>query len=284
VLALLGACTIYQVPLRPMDTIEPAVTFHDPAPRELAIQFHRGMLSIAPGERLSCKLRVDVCAQSRDELRRRLAQIVPQVEENESKGRTSVAVALPSGATLEEVQTIYCLQVPASVRVRVHSREGTVTVRGFAGRLEVDNGSGNIDVRMAGGSVQLASVTGPISLRGNYGTADVRSEGGRIDVVIPQLPLPGFDLQVDADKGDVFFDLQSGQQHHVRLIGETPRVRPDPEVRVEWNQIQVDRDGNEVQVGRMGDLEGLPSGTVSVAASSGHVYLRLAPSGASPTY
>lgn len=183
-------------------------------------------------------------------------------------------MALPSGTALEALQTVYALTVPAQTRVVAITREGAVTVRGFRGNVEVRGGSGEVDVELDGGSARLQTGSGRVQLRGLYRTAIVRTGSGRIDLVTPP-PGLALDVELHSRSGELFVDLQGGQNLDVFYRGEIERVRSDPEVRVLWHEVREQGDA-ELHVGTFGDPAAPVDGRLAID-SDATVNVRLAP-------
>lgn len=246
----------------------------DGAPlRELEVQFYCGALVLEPGPEPTCSLRVDLTAPDAEALQQLDQGLQPQLQ-RAADGKAVLSIGLPQGAPLDAIHTFYRVQAPKPVKVVVRTQCGAVSVRGFQGDVEVLGGSGGIDARLQGGRAMLQTTTGGIQLRGSYQIADLKSPQGRIDVQMPDTPLLALDLQVQGGKGDVFLDLQAGERVELRYRGETHAVRADPEVRVEWDRVSVD----EFHLGRIGDPDGLPAGSLQLI-SEGRVSVRLLPNG-----
>lgn len=269
---LLPCCYQYRVKAVATELLQPLLQFRDLQPRELEVQFHRGLLLLESGDELHCDLKIDLTARSLPELAQLRNQVQPSIVE--SDGKTSVSVELPRGAGLEALQTVYTLQVPSQTRVVVTTREGAVTVRGFRGNVDVHGGSGDLDVQLDGGSARLDTVAGSMQLRGVYRFADLRTDQGRIDLSLPPVGL-ALDLAVQSRSGEVFVDMQSGQNIDVQYRGEIEQVHSDPEVRVLWQEVR-DQDGVELHVGSFGDPAAPLDGRMLLATDAA-VTLRLSP-------
>lgn len=270
-LLLLPCCQQYRVKAVATELLEPRVEFASPEPPVLDVQFYSGLMVLEPGETLQCDLKIDITADSLPELARLRNQIQPALVETDDK--TSLSVALPSGASLQALQTVYTLRVPSRTRVVVTTQQGAVTVRGFRGNVEVRGGSGALDVQLDGGSARLTSTRGNVQLRGVYRIADVRTDDGRVDLTLPP-PGLALDLAVQSRRGEIFLDVQQGQNIEVAYRGELDQVRSDAEVRVLWHEVR-EQDGLELHIGSFGDPAAPLDGRMLLATGAA-VNVRLA--------
>lgn len=270
----LAACTApqYRTPRAHTEVREVAVTFQDPAPRVLDVQVHSGCVVLQPGPALQCRLRLEVSAATQEEAVGIADALVPRVDEDRQSGRTHLNVALPQGANLEALVVTCQIQVPPGTATEVSTRQGAVIARDLACDLTVDVGDGSLEAWMAGGALQAASDGGRITLRGSFPRASLRTSSGRIEVLIA--PTTAM-LDIRAGDGVVLLDLEPGCGLDVRLRGDQTSVLSTPEIRVEWQEVEMEGT-EEYLLGRFGPPDAVRVARLLLDAGLGTVLLRRA--------
>lgn len=271
-----GCAASLQVDPAVIESLDIAVSFENPRPEVLEVQFHRGFVVVQKGSALECQLEVDLTGTDRLELTELRDRIRPSIQEAPDGSRTVLRTGLPAGGRLNSIQTRYLLRVPEAVKLLVSTREGSVYVRDFGGHVDVEAGRGVIEVELDGGFADLSTDSGSISLRGDYTTAEVESGTGRIRVSLPAGPLTPVDLEVRSMNGDTFLEVPEDRVFTLHYNGDESRLRMDSLVELDWIEVGDDG-GEEFLVGRIGPDEGVIDGHIRVRNGKGVVRLRPLP-------
>ena len=265
----------YRLPPRPTQKLTPTVELAEDL-RLIELQFHKGLLTLEPGPRLTCHLQIDLLADDDEKLDQLAARVAPRIDQLSEDSRR-LSVELPTGAPMDAVRTTWRLVIPPGVDVVARTRHGSVVSRGAPGDLTVQGGTGVVDVCMAGGHADLSTSSGSLLLRGDYPSAKVRSQQGRVDAQLPPITRDGLvDVQIDSELGTIYLDLHREQQFFLFFSGEEHQVRCDPDVRVAWEQLVPGQDREMLQ-GRLGDLRAQPPRGQIRLATQQTVHVRLRP-------
>lgn len=231
---------------------------------DLEVAFVRGIVVVEPGAELAGSIEASVTAASEEEVERHAAAITPRVAVDATSGRLVLSLSHPEGASLAAVSATFRLQVPPQTALTIRTDSGDVSCRGYGGDLTVDTKSGDIDVTLAGGSAELRNQRGRIRLRGEFAAASLHNDTGRTELLCPGGIAPLVDVQQGT--GPLVVGLREMQRLQCAATGEVRGWQLDPTVSVEWTETRP-LDGEDLQVGTIGDPLGFASGDLQVRAA-----------------
>jgi hypothetical protein len=178
----------------------------------------------------------------------------------------SYEVAVPSkGTTVKGDVGSGDLDVQGLASVEVTLGSGDATLRGIAGAVRIENGSGDVDGSDIGGDVIGKVSSGNFTLSGVTGSVTVVNSSGNI-----RAERVDGDVSAEANSGDVVVEL--AKPHNVKAnasSGDVTVMVPNAGYRV-----LVDSDSGEQKV----DVQNDPSGQfeLNLSAGSGDVVLKAA--------
>lgn len=270
----------HQVPVVHERQVRLDVTPPEGAVPDLEVVFVRGLVVVEPGARLAGTIEVSVTAASEEDVERYAAAVTPRVAVDAASGRLVLSLSHPEGASLAAVSATFRLQVPVATALTIRTDSGDVACRGYGGNLVVDTKSGDLDVTLAGGSAELHNQGGRLRLRGEFTAASLHNDTGRTELVFPGGVAPLVDVQQGA--GPLLVGLRELQRLQCAATGEVRAWQLDPAVSVEWTETRP-VDGEDLQVGTIGDPLGFASGDLQVrAAGSVRVFLLSLPGQQAP--
>lgn len=231
---------------------------------DLEVVFVRGLVVVEPGTLLAGSIEASVTAASEEDVERFAAAITPRVAVDAASGRLVLSISHPEGASLAAVSATFRLQVPKETALTIRTDSGDIACRGYAGQLTVDTIAGDIDVTLAGGSAELRNQRGRIRLRGEFGAANLRNDMGATEVVLPG----GLTALVDIQQGmgSLLLGMREMQRLQLAAIGEVRSWDLHPAVVFEWTESRP-QDGEDQQVGTIGDPQGIPAGELQLRAA-----------------
>lgn len=231
---------------------------------DLEVVFVRGLVVVEPGARLAGSIEATVTAATEAEVERFAAAVRPRVAVDPATGRLVLSLSLPDGASLAAVSATFRLQVPATTSLTLRTDSGDVSCREYGGSLRAETKSGDLDVTLGGGSAVLRNQQGRIRLRGAYTVASLHNDTGRTELLLPGGIAPLVDVQ--QGPGPLVLALRELQRLQCAAIGEVRQWELDPAVSAEWTETRP-LDGEDQQVGTIGDPLGFASGDLQVRAA-----------------
>jgi DUF4097 and DUF4098 domain-containing protein YvlB len=165
----------------------------------------------------------------------------------------------------EDIRVDFAIRLPAGVRARLESVNGTITVDGATADLAAETTNGDITITDIGGAVTAETTNGDVTIRSARGPVRAETVNGAIGVEVAPAA-PAADLALETVNGSVTVWVASGFQGTIDMETTHGTVHTDFPVTV---QGRFDPRHVRARIGSGG-------GRISLATVNGDLSLRKA--------
>ena len=198
-------------------------TFDVGSPAKLIVKNIRGDVDITPGEDGVIKIEVITYPNdgNPDDTRIELNQ--------DADGCVRAKVRMPEKyfgiGRRKPMRVDFRVQAPVETEIKVRSVSGSVSARGFNGRMDLTTVSGRVHTEEITGQLRLESVSGRVQGRNLKGAAEIKVVSGKID--LRECDFPRLDLSSVSGKSTVQTAFGQGPYKLNAVSGSLLMVVPE---------------------------------------------------------